>query len=82
MDDVTDADGSFDRAIQLAHEILPKGPIGIRMAKEAIMKGYGMDLWSTHAFERACYAQVISTKDRLEGLQAFRDKRKPNYKGE
>nr|CCA20962.1 enoylCoA hydratase/isomerase family putative [Albugo laibachii Nc14] len=82
VDDVTDEDGSYDRAIRLAHEILPKGPIGIRMAKEAITKGIDMDRASSHAFERACYAQTTSTKDRLEGLQAFRDKRKPNYKGE
>jgi methylglutaconyl-CoA hydratase len=34
------------------------------------------------AIERASYAQVIPTKDRLEGLTAFKEKRKPVYRGE
>ena len=36
---------------------------------------------SALAFEQQCYAQVIPTKDRLEGLLAFKEKRKPVYKG-
>lgn len=52
------------------------------MAKEAITKGYDVDLATGMTIERACYAEVIPTKDRLEGLQAFKEKRKPHYKGE
>ena len=33
------------------------------------------------SIEEACYAQVIPTKDRLEGLKAFKEKRKPVYTG-
>lgn len=33
------------------------------------------------AIEEACYAQLIPTKDRLEGLTAFKEKRKPKYHG-
>ncbi|OQR97157.1 enoyl-CoA hydratase/isomerase family [Achlya hypogyna] len=73
---------ALNKALELAKEILPNGPIGVRMAKEAITKGIEVDLASGMAIERACYAQVIPTKDRLEGLQAFREKRKPVYKGE
>ncbi|DBA03573.1 TPA: hypothetical protein N0F65_011474 [Lagenidium giganteum] len=73
---------AFEKALELAREILPNGPIGVRMAKEAIMKGTEVDVASGMAIERACYAQVIPTKDRMEGLQAFKEKRKPVYKGE
>jgi methylglutaconyl-CoA hydratase len=32
--------------------------------------------------EQQCYKEVLPTKDRLEGLLAFKEKRKPVYKGE
>lgn len=32
-------------------------------------------------YEQACYAQIMPSEDRLEGLASFREKRKPNYKG-
>lgn len=51
------------------------------MAKEAIIRGIQVDLASAMAIERACYAQVLPTKDRIEGLAAFREKRQPNYTG-
>lgn len=52
------------------------------MAKRAISKGIQVDLHSGYCIEEDCYSQVIPTKDRLEGLSAFVEKRKPNYKGE
>ena len=73
---------ALQKALAIAKEILPNGPIGVRMAKEAINKGIQVDIASGMAIERACYAQVIPTKDRLEGLAAFREKRKPNFVGE
>lgn len=75
-------DAAYLKALQLAQEILPNGPVGVRMAKKAIDKGIQVDLNTGYAIEEACYAQVIPTKDRLEGLKAFAEKRKPVYKGE
>lgn len=40
-----------------------------------------MDLASALQFEEACYAKTIPTEDRLEGLRAFAEKRKPVYTG-
>ncbi|KAL8622048.1 hypothetical protein ACOMHN_056533 [Nucella lapillus] len=72
---------AYDRALELAEEILPQGPIALRMAKLAINQGSEVDLASGLKYEEAYYAQVIPTKDRTEGLMAFKEKRKPNYKG-
>ena len=75
-------DAAFKKALELAEEILPNGPIGVRMAKLAIDKGVQVDLNTGYSIEEVCYAQVIPTKDRVEGLKAFAEKRKPVYKGE
>ncbi|KAL3674538.1 hypothetical protein V7S43_000486 [Phytophthora oleae] len=73
---------AYDKALEIAREILPNGPVGVRMAKEAIMRGSEVDIASGMAIENACYAQVVPTKDRIEGLVAFKEKRKPLYTGE
>lgn len=75
-------DAAYHKAIEIATEILPNGPIGVRMAKKAIDHGIQVDIHTGYAIEEACYAQVIPTQDRLEGLKAFAEKRKPKYKGE
>jgi len=75
-------DAAYLRSLQLAQEILPNGPVGVAMAKVAINKGTEVDLASGIGFEEACYAQVIPTKDRIEALTAFKEKRKPVFKGE
>ncbi|XP_029502257.1 methylglutaconyl-CoA hydratase, mitochondrial isoform X2 [Oncorhynchus nerka] len=75
-------DAAYLRALDLAREFNPNGPIAIRMAKLAINQGIEVDLNTGLAIEEACYAQVIPTKDRLEGLAAFKEKRLPRFKGE
>ena len=75
-------DAAYLRSLDLAKEILPNGPIGVAMAKVAINKGTEVDLASGLGFEEAAYAQVIPTKDRIEALMAFKEKRKPVFRGE
>lgn len=81
VDQNDDNDAAYQRAVKLAEEILPNGPIAVRMAKAAINRGLEVDLESGLKYEEAYYAQVIPTKDRIEGLKAFKEKRKPNYQG-
>lgn len=81
LNSVSKTESSFDVALNLAREILPQGPVAIRMAKLAIDRGFQLDKGSGLDVEQLCYAQVIPTEDRLEGLKAFREKRLPIYKG-
>eukprot|EP00299_Pterocystis_sp_00344_P012264 c5861_g1_i3.p1 GENE.c5861_g1_i3~~c5861_g1_i3.p1 ORF type:complete len:229 (-),score=44.90 c5861_g1_i3:21-707(-) len=73
---------ALTEALTMAKEILPQGPIALRMAKAAIDDGIQVDRATGMRIEEACYQQVIPTKDRLEGLQAFKDKRRPIFTGE
>jgi methylglutaconyl-CoA hydratase len=69
-------------ALALARELGSNGPVAVRAAKEAIDSG--MEVGLSEALgrvEKASYARVIPTADRLEGLAAFREKRKPVYTG-
>lgn len=73
---------ALESALELAREILPNGPIALRAAKEAVDRGLDADRDGGLGIEESCYAQVIPTQDRLEGLAAFREKRRPTYRGE
>ncbi|XP_011803420.1 PREDICTED: methylglutaconyl-CoA hydratase, mitochondrial [Colobus angolensis palliatus] len=77
-----EGDAAYRKALDLAREFLPQGPVAMRVAKLAINQGMEVDLVTGLAIEEACYAQTIPTKDRLEGLLAFKEKRPPRYKGE
>ncbi|KAK4428460.1 putative enoyl-CoA hydratase 2, mitochondrial [Sesamum alatum] len=70
------------KALEIARDINQKGPLAIRMAKRAIDGGVELDMASALALEEDCYEQLLHTKDRLEGLVAFAERRKPNYTGE
>ena len=72
---------AYSKAVAVAAEILPQGPVALRMAKKAISEGISHDLNTGLAVEELCYAQVIPTEDRLEGLKAFQEKRTPVYRG-
>ena len=71
----------LEKANDIAHKIAENGPIGVQAAKKAIREGYDLPFEESLEIEWAEYLKTISTKDRLEGLQAFSEKRKPVYKG-
>ncbi|UOE75073.1 enoyl-CoA hydratase-related protein [Parageobacillus thermoglucosidasius] len=66
----------------LAHEMMQNGPIALQQAKYAIQQGMNVDLQTGLAIEAKAYELTIPTKDRLEALAAFSEKRKPQFTGE
>lgn len=75
-------DAAYHKALELSQEMLTSGPVALRAAKLAINKGADVDLNNGLAIEGACYLMTVHTKDRLEGLQAFKEKRLPQFVGE
>jgi len=66
---------------KMAAMICETGPIAIEQAKYAINHGIETDIATGLAIESNAYWVTIPTEDRLEGLAAFKEKRKPVYKG-
>ena len=81
VNQICPADELLEATRALASEISEGGPIAVQQAKAAINRGMATDLQSGLAIESEAYARCIPTEDRLEGLQAFKEKRKPEYKG-
>jgi enoyl-CoA hydratase/carnithine racemase len=70
------------QAYAWAKEIACAGPLALRAAKYAIDNGFDRDLAAGLAIETKSYITLLNTKDRLEGLAAFAEKRDPVYLGE
>ena len=67
--------------MKMAQDMASKGPIALRYTKEAIYKGMDMTLEQGLRLEADLYLLTHTTKDRTEGIQAFREKRKPKFEG-
>ncbi|MEB2493968.1 enoyl-CoA hydratase [Peribacillus frigoritolerans] len=72
----------LEEAKKLAKEIAVNAPLALRAAKAAINQGAETDLKTGLQIENDCYQTTLKTLDRLEGLSAFKEKRKPVYRGQ
>ncbi len=68
-------------AISLAKQIIKNGPLALKEAKQAIQSSLDHDLHTGLKKEYEAYLRLIDTEDRTEGLQAFQEKRTPQYRG-
>jgi len=71
----------MDFARELARKLAAKPPIALRLAKEAINKGLEGNLVQGLSYEANQFGEVFETEDRVEGVNAFLEKRKPVWKG-
>ncbi len=76
-----DPETLMDEALETASAIAANAPISVRQAKTAVQASQSNDLKTGYDIEIACYQRVIDTEDRLEGVAAFNEKRKPVFKG-
>jgi enoyl-CoA hydratase len=71
----------LDEAKRVAHEIAAKSPISVRLAKDAIDKAFETPLSAGVEFERRSFYLARAADDATEGLNAFVEKRLPDFKG-
>jgi enoyl-CoA hydratase/carnithine racemase len=79
---VTEAGKALEKARELARTICANAPLSVMMTKAAIDRGLDMALADGMAAEGDVSFMLYFSKDRNEGLSAFKEKRSPNFKGE
>ena len=71
----------LSKAVELAQVVARRPPIAVRLAKQAVLAAEETALTAGLDHERRLYEQAMATEDRVEGMQAFLEKRRPDFKG-
>lgn len=71
----------LSEAKKVAEEIADKSPVATRLAKMAVNKAFEMGLSDGLDFERELFYLLFASEDKKEGMRAFLEKRKPDFKG-
>ena len=78
---VVPVEGYLDAAVAFAEEIASRAPMAVRMAKDSVNAAFETTLTEGLKAEKRNFYPLFSTEDQKEGMQAFIEKRKPNWKG-
>ena len=71
----------LEAAMELAGEVAERPPLAARLAKQAVLAAEEMPLSGGLDHERRLYELAMATDDRVEGMNAFLEKRKPEFRG-
>jgi enoyl-CoA hydratase len=71
----------LEAAKEMARKIASRGPLAARMTKEAILMAFETPLQVGLQYEKRLFAMLFSTEDQKEGMRAFMEKRKAEFKG-
>ncbi len=71
----------YDEALRVAHVLAEKPPLALRLAKEGVLKAHELPLSEGLEYERRLFYMLFATEDQKEGMTAFIEKRRPDFKG-
>ena len=71
----------LEQAMELAQRIARRPPIAVRLAKQAVLAADETGLSGGLEHERRLYEMAMATEDRIEGMDAFLEKRSPEFRG-
>lgn len=71
----------LSEAVKLAREIAAMPPLAVRLGKEAVLQSFSSSLEEGLLFERKNFYMLFASEDQKEGMNAFIEKRKPEFKG-
>jgi len=78
---VVPAEYYLREAIALGHEVAAKAPVAARLVKDAVLKSFDTSIEGGLEFERKNFYLLFASRDQKEGMKAFTEKRKPEWKG-
>ena len=79
---VLPSENFIDEVTKIASEVAKKSLVATMMTKEMVNRAYETTLSEGVRFERRLFHSMFATKDKAEGMAAFVEKRKPNFKDE
>ena len=71
----------LEKAIELAEVVARRPPLAVRLGKQAVLAAEETALAAGLAYERRLYELAMATEDRVEGMTAFLEKRRPEFRG-
>jgi len=82
VDEVTKKGESFNKALALAEQVAKQSPTSVSASKKLIMSARSQPMKHAWAGEREAFVALFETDDQKEGVNAFLEKRKPEWKNQ
>ena len=81
VSELTEPELTLERTLQVADQIARQAPLAVQQAKDVLLRSQETHLAAGLSYERKAFTMLAATEDRNEGIRAFIEKRRPEYKG-